>query len=311
MTHFPSNKIMFVTLLAITVWFGFKFMKTSKGDFFQLNYNWENKTEIKELGEVTIDSISYNYLSINLEGEITTSPQNTYKLTFGKDTYYFRYEYAILNNHIYEFKGIEWITGIPEISENISTLTEVAISLNQAKGPSIITLGDYRLRIGEAKYFRKQIAQKTSVVFKGRYNDVFNFPHEVIDSNTSTTIISQINEVDNADYYILFFGSNDTLIPSEEIRRNISIIFKKLLIEKKAKKLFIILLPTSTNIEVNDYAMRYNSIISETTTNPKIKIIDTEVLFKKKHKKYMRKDGISITKDGYYKLANEIAKELE
>jgi hypothetical protein len=311
MKSFPSNRIMFATLLILVLWFGFKFIASAKEHFFQLNFDWDNVTESKDLGEVSIDSISYNYLGLNLDHEITTSAQNTYRLSAGRSNYYFRYDYAVETTLKLEFKGIEWITGQPELTKQKAHLTEINISLIQTEGPSIITLGDHLLRKNEAKYFRKELRKGTPLVFKGRFKDVFNFPHEAVDSNTSTTIVSQLDEIEKAEYYILFFGTNDTVLSSEEIQNNIATIFKTFLSDTTTKQVFIILLPPSVNSEVNAHAINYNTMILEAVNDRKIKVINTMTLFENKLDNYLRKDGISISKSGYQKLANVIIKNLE
>lgn len=311
MKSFPSNRIMFATLLILMLWFGFKFITSAKEHFFQLNFDWDNETEINDLGEVTIDSISYNYIGLISETKITTSPQNTYKLSAGKGNYYYRYDFVLDDSLKLEFKGVEWITGQPDLSNQKGHLTEIDISLMQNEGPSIITIGDQQLRKNEAKYFRKELRKITPVFFKGRFKDVFNIPHEAVDSNTSTTIVSQLDEIEKAGYYILFFGSNDTELSTGAIQNNITTIFKELLSKSSTKKVFVILLPPSINSEMNLYAVKYNAMILEAASDQKINVINTMTLFENKLDSYLRKDGVSISKRGYQKLANEIIKNLE
>ena len=80
MNFFPSNKILLVSLLLVTAWFGINFAIKAKTQFFQLNYDWDNEIEIASKGVVEVDSVSFNYLRFFSESKINTSPQNTYKL---------------------------------------------------------------------------------------------------------------------------------------------------------------------------------------------------------------------------------------
>jgi lysophospholipase L1-like esterase len=311
MNFFPSNKILLVSLLIVTTWFGIKFTTIAKTQFFQLNYDWHNEIEISTKGIVDIDSVSFNYMRIFSEAQITTSPQNTYKLKAEKEVYYFRYDYLLIDNLSIQFKGIEWITDIPNSYAGKFELSEVNLSLDQGKGESIITIGDYRLRRGEAKYFRRFLGQMSPVIFKGRFNDVFNYPHEAVETNTSKTIVAQLKEISKANNYVLFFGSNDTIMTSEEIANNVNEIVEKIYDEKDPKRVFLILLPPSPNLELNSYTTNYNKIVIEALGDSKTEIINTEILFSENIQKYIREDGVSISKDGYYKLAKEIAKKIE
>ena len=53
--------------------------------FFQLNYNWNKEEIIKDYGEVTLDSVTYNFVSIYLDKNIQLNPLTTYKFKiYGK-----------------------------------------------------------------------------------------------------------------------------------------------------------------------------------------------------------------------------------
>ena len=311
MNFFPSNKTLLISLLIVTTWFGIKFVTRAKTQFFQLNYDWRNEIEISKKGIVTVDSVSFNYMRIFSETKIITSPQNTYKINTNDDVYYFRYDYVLSNGLTTQFKGIEWITDIPDSYAGKCELIEVNLSLDQGNGESIITIGDYRLRRGEAKYFRRFLGQMSPVIFKGRFNDVFNYPHEAVEMNTSKTIVSQLKEISKANNYILFFGSNDTIMTSEEIANNVNEIVEKIYDEKDPKRVFLILLPPSPNLELNSYTTNYNRIVIEALGDSRAEIINTEILFADNIQKYIREDGVSISKDGYFKLAKEIAKKIK
>ena len=311
MNFFPSNKILLVSLLLVTAWFGINFAIKAKTQFFQLNYDWDNEIEIASKGVVEVDSVSFNYLRFFSESKINTSPQNTYKLITKEGVYYFRYDYALMKNATTQIKGVEWVTDIPDIYTVEGEIIEVKLSLVQGEGESIVTIGDYRLRQGEAKYFRRFLGEMLPLVFKGRFHDVFNYPHEAIDANTSKTLTSQIKEIPIANNYVLFFGSNDTLMTPEEISENAIRIIENIHKKKEPKRVFVILLPRSPNIEYNNFTSKYNRIIVEAIGSLEVEVINTETLFSKNIKKYLREDGESISKDGYYKLASEIANKIK
>ena len=308
MNYFPSNKTIVITFLVLVTWFGIKFVNKANDLFFQLNYNWNEKEIIKEYGEVTLDSVTYNFLSIYLDKNIQLNPLITYKL-HNNDSYYFRYTYALTKNNNYRFFGVEWITETPSSENKTYSFSEINLPLNQKDGVSMITLGDQYLITNEAKYFRKFLAQNNSFFFKGTYNDVFNYPHEAINKNTSIKIISQLENIEPADTFVLFFGAEDNLTSAKEIKKNIEIIINKLRVEKKAKKIIFITLPPSKIDVVNKHNIDYNKIIEELAEVSNVIILDSYALFKDDIEKYIRKDGISLSKDAYYLLAKKVSEK--
>ena len=73
MNYFPSNKTIVITFLVLVTWFGIKFVNKANDLFFQLNYNWNKEEIIKDYGEVTLDSVTYNFVSIYLDKNIQLS----------------------------------------------------------------------------------------------------------------------------------------------------------------------------------------------------------------------------------------------
>ena len=309
MSHFPSNKTMLITFLVLTSWFGFKFIKDANELFFQLNYNWENEKTLGDFGEASLISVTYNIVEVNLENKGEVSPSNTYKLSNANESYYFRYMYSIIKNNSYKFHGLEWITEMPTLDNPIYTFTEIALPLNQKGEVSTITIGDNYLLGNEAKYFRRFLAQKSDIYFKGRFNDVLNYPHEAIKRNNSRSILKQIKEIEDADSYILFFGSEDKSLPFEEIKTNIKDIIEKLQTDKNAKEITLISLPPSTIKALDDYNITFNKNLKEATKSSDIIFIDSYALFKDDLQKYIREDGFSLTKDAYYKLAQKVSEK--
>lgn len=299
---------MVITFLVLIIWFGLKFVSGANNLFFQLNYNWDEEKSLTDFGEVRVDSISYNFVDIYSEEKHHFSPSNTYKLN-NKDVYYFRYVYFIERINNYQFHGVEWITEIPNSETTNYKFSEIDLPLNQKDGVSTITIGDSYLIDNEAKYFRKFLAQQDEVYFKGKFNDVLNYPHEAIKINTSRSILKQIDEIENVDNYILFFGSEDKSMPFEEIKKNLEAIIQKLKNDKNAKKITFITLPPSTIKGLDDFNYNYNKVIKEVTEKSSIEIIDSYSLFKNDLQKYIRKDGFSLTKDAYFKLAQKVSEK--
>lgn len=306
MSSFPSNKIMFITVFCITIGFGAKFILKSNSQFFQLNFDWDKGKIIKSYGEMILDSVSYNYVKFQKEGFYPKNSE-TYKISNESGSFYFRYIYTLKNKFTYEFKGVEWITDIPNQVNVNYAIEEVYLPLKTVNGPTIITIGDQLLMENEAKYYRKDIMKMYPANFKGSNFDVFDFQHEALNGNTSSNILNQIKTIEQTDFYILMYGSNESLDSLPAFKTNTKEIFSTLK-NKSPKKVIVISLPPSKDELINEENVKKNDVFFEFSKTNDIKLIDTFLLFDGNLEKYLREDGISISRDGYYKLAKETVK---
>lgn len=309
MNPFPSNKIMLITILLVTLGFGIKFINSSNQQFFQLNFDWDKEKPIKDLGTAMLDSVSYNYLKIS-NCDFRPNSQNTYKLSTKTDSYYFRYIYVLLDVETIQFKGVEWITGIPESTNTEYKIEEVFLPLKDGTGPSVVTLGDRLLIEYEAKYYRKDLRNLFPVIYRGEFYDVFDFPHQANKTNTSASILAQIKKIPKAEYYVLMYGTNENLDSLETFQRNTEEILDALIV-KKPQKIVLITLPPSKDDLVNQRNSEINDVFIKLSKTNDFELIDTFQLFSENIDKYIRKDGINISRDGYYKLAKETTKRIK
>lgn len=306
MSPFPSNKIMITTIILVAIGFGFKFINSSGQQFFQLNYDWDKEKPVENLGIARLDSVTYNYVQIS-GNNFSPNSQNTYKLSNKSDSYYFRYIYALKDSINLKFKGVEWITDIPEITNVEYKIKEVFLPIKEGEGPTVVTIGDRLLIENEAKYYRKDLTSLFPVNFKGQYYDVFDFPFEAVKMSTSTDILSKISAIPKADYYVLMYGANEQLDSSNTLRNNTEEIIK-VLQEKKPKKIVLITLPPSKDNSVKQSNSRLNEQFFALTETDGVELIDTYQLFTDNLDKYIREDGITISRDGYYELAKKTSK---
>lgn len=309
MRPFPSNKVMLTTILLVTLGFGIKFITSSNQQFFQLNFDWDKERTIKKLGTGILDSVSYNYVKVH-KNIFNPNPQHTYKLSTKTGNYYFRYVFALDNVEYLQFKGVEWITDIPELTGIEYNIEEVFLPLKTGAGPTVVTIGDGLLIENEAKYYRKDLTTLSPVHFKGQYNDVFDFPHEAKKTNTSSLILSQSHNVPAAEYYVLMYGSKESLDSIKTFERNTLEILKNLHAKKPQKVVFITLPPSKDSI-INSRNKEFNDVILKISKLDDIEIINVFQLFSENLDKYIRKEGVNISRDGYYELAKRTAKLMK
>lgn len=309
MNPFPSFKIMLATILLVTLGFGVKFINSSNQQFFQLNFDWDKEESIKDIGTAILDSVSYNYVKIS-KNNFRPDPQNTYKLSTKTGNFYFRYVYILKDSVYIEFKGVEWITDIPESTDVEYNIEEVFLPLKNGTGPTLITLGDRLLIENEAKYYRKDLTKLFPVTFRGEYYDVFDFPHQAVKTNTSSSILARINNAPQADNYVLMYGSNENLDSLKTFQNNTEEILK-ILKARKPQNIVLITLPPSKDAVLNKRNKVINQVFLELSDENYAELIDTFQLFSENLEKYIRRDGINISRDGYYELAKQTAKRIK
>lgn len=306
MNAFPSNKIMMLTILILTCVYGVKFAVEGKKQFFQLNFDWGKEERIQNLGEVYVDSISYNFISLDSLPEYP-NPELTYKLTKNDKIFYFRYVYVIQKKSRFEFHGVEWITDIPHLEKTNYFLETVNLPL-KARGPSVITIGDEYTFENEGKYLRKDILSHYTTHFKGPQTDVFNLKYAGRKGINSTDILHEISSLEPADFYILFFGKNE--IDLFQFEENSSHIIEKLSL-KNPKKILWITMPPVQNDSLQVRYRKINRIIDKHKKHPKIEVIVTSELLSDSIKRFIRDDGSSVSRDGYFRIAKLAAKMIK
>lgn len=297
---------MVLTILILTCIYSIKFAVQGKKQFFQLNFDWKKERNIQDIGEVFVDSLSYNFISLDSLPE-NPNHEFTYKLTKNNEVFYFRYVYVIQKKSRFEFHGVEWITDIPRFRKTHYLLEEVNLPI-KTTGPSVITIGDEFTFENEGKYLRKDILSRYTTYFKGPKTDVFNLKYAGEKGYNSIDILHEVSSLESADFYILFFGQNE--IDLVEFEQNIALILEKLS-SKNPKKILWITLPPVQNDSLQIHYEEMNGIIEKYEKHPKTEIIVTSELFSDSIPRFIREDGRSISRDGYYRIAKLAAKKIK
>lgn len=307
-SYLPSYKTMIWTILAITLVFAIDFMVSGKKKFFQLYYSWGEEKVLRDLGSVQLDSVSYNY--VGLSGtDFTPDPQRTYKLTLDSKSYYFRYVFVESSENHLAFKGVEYVTGVPQIVNKTYQLEEVWLPLKEVEGPSVLTLGDRLLIANEAKYYRKDLGQIAyPIQFIGSKYDVFNFAYEADKAATSSDLLTLAPTLPKADTYIIMYGENEDASTEQFAKQSEELL--DALLEKNPETIIVLGLPPSLDNALDVHHAQFNSVLRKLSIAKGIVFIDTYQVFSENIEKFIREDGISISRDGYYELAKLTSKQL-
>lgn len=297
---------MVLTILILTCGYAVKFAIRGKRQFFQLNFDWKKEQNIQDLGKVFVDSLSYNYVSLDVATE-RFNPESTYKLTKDNDIFYFRYVYATQSELGSQFRGVEWVTDVPSRKHTHYFLEEVELPL-KTSGPSIITIGDEFTFENEGKYLRKDILSQYTAHFKGAHTDVFNLKYVGGKKNKAADILQVVSSLEPADFYIVFFGQHETDLTAFEGN---AFQILEALSSKNPKQIFWIMLPPVRDDSLKTHYSQMNTIIEKFTTHPKTDVIVTSELFSDSIPKFIREDGVSISRDGYYRIAKRAAKKMK
>ncbi len=311
MTDFPSRKIMLGTILLLLLWFLYSFLTTSKSQFSQLSFDWDNKTAVTNEITISIDSLSYNYIKFSSNGVFNPNPKYTYQFKTNGEPYYFRYAFSTEENGKMSLTGVEWITGVPDKSVINATISGFKIPMLKNNGPNVVTLGNEMLLDNEAKYFRKTLFKEKKINFLGRNTDVYNFSNESYYGASPYYFIAKIDSVPIAEIYIIGFDSRlKSDSPKDTAVLGVHLV-DLLLKRQQTQHVVYLLLPSSTNSIYNAYNIQFNKALKEHGEKEKLILLPTESIFSENKVKYMLPDGTAPSAEGYIKLAKEVLSVLK
>lgn len=307
MSKFPSNTTMIVSLLILAVLSGMKYSSKLDKSQLQLKFDWNKAKEVQQWRHIRIDSLDYNYLLISsFTGQNLPDNQNTLELISDKgEKYYFRFIDVSQKRDTVVLGAVEWLTGVPELKNGNADLLEYDIPIKQNTGKSVVTIGDEMLIKDEAKYFRRKIAAESNVNFEGRRKDVFNYPHEADYRRSLEDVLDQVAHIPEADAYIIMLRP-DALVNLPGVKQLIDVLSKRSQTQKIIWIVFPFLQDTPKQHDrqpIQDYLAGIH--------NDKLVILNGYMKLKDAPELYYLPDSISLSKEGYEKLAKETIKLLQ
>ncbi len=289
----------------------FDFIGKANVNFVQFNYDWNSVAVLETVNNVSIDSISHDYISLknNFKLSETVSNNNTFLLKNNQESYFRASEILVDSSEII-FLGVKWINQIPNKKSKQGTLEVIDLPLIQPKGKTTLTLGDSQIIWREAREIRKNLLQKKKLFFVGSQTDAYGYPYEGGTFDTSTDILKKIPNTPAVDYCILFFGAQDKGVEKELLNENICEILRLLQNKKKTETIFAITLPPSTNQFYNEYNNNFNIRLKQCAAQfKKVQIVDFNSFLKDK-KDYLSEDGVHLNKTGYLYLNKLLTQEI-
>lgn len=312
--NLPSKSAIVFIWVILMIYLGYNFFKKPNEILFQMSYDWENVSLIDSVGNIDIDSVSFDYISIknNFRVNPTVSTNNTYKVGTPKTTYYFRTSELAVSDSQIVFSGVRWINGHPEKYLKSGILEIIDLPLKENGKKSVVTIGDSEMIWQEARDLRKKLHLKNQdLVFLGTKKDVNGFAHEASVYTTSQEILNNIDNIPVAEYYILFFGAQDKSTDKNLLKENVCRILKNLSERKQTKKIITVSLPPSNIEAFEKFNTDYNEILKDcTAANEKSVIIPLYERLKDEND-YLMEDGAHLNEKGYSILVKLLDKSLE
>lgn len=306
----PRKSVFIITWFLILVYLVLDFYLKADRTFLPLNYTWKELTLIETIEDVTIDTVSLDYLRINSPNDLINKT-NTFCLELERP-HYFRTTSVKKTDSTVAFIGLKWLNGTPNLNTREITLQIVDLPLKQKGNITVTTIGDSQMLWRDGREFRKNLSMKNkSLYFKGENRDVYGYPCEAEIFVTTKKIEENIKDIKAVQNYILFFGAHDKNKTKEEITESVRNIFKTLSLRKKTQKVLVITLPPSPVLTFEEHNKKFNNILKKCANDyKKIVIVDLykQLSFKKE---YLRKDNVHLNKYGHNILSKLILKSLE
>ena len=307
------RSILLTTSVLLFLYLIFDFIKKAPEKFIQFSFDWSNTKTIQEIPEVTLDSISHDFLAVSkTKKELSfLNKNNSFKLTIQKKDYYFRATTIIIKNTNAIFKGVVWINNIPDKKNRLGSLAIITLPLIQSGSKAITTIGDSQIIWTWGKEFRKNLAKKEPLVFYGNQRDVFNYPFVGGVFTKTKDLVNDIKNIESTPNYILFFGAQDKMSKLPQLEKDIDTLINYLSTDSITENIYWISIPPSSNKTFQKYNSKFNSFVKEhASKNKKIVVIDSKLVFKNEQD-FLLHDEVHLNEKGYYLLQKALRKEIE
>ncbi len=297
------NITVFVVLTLLLGYLTQNFIVKESNNYLSLNYEWSNLRVLNSFGDVVLDSVSDNFLSIKLINKIKFNPINTYRLESEDDTFYFRYIYSLVNNDKLYFKGLVWLNKEPNLNNLTYNFSEIDLPIKKVKGINIVTIGDELMYMNEAKYFRKEIKRREQVNFLGDKKDIYGFNFIGNKIITYKDLNTSFKSIPKAHYFVIMMNPRK---PNDIAFKNLNDLVLNINSKYLKSKIIIITAPVYKETPVS--VINFNKkIIRLSIENNKVTSIDLKAIETETPNFY--RDNINeISKKGYEKLAREVIK---
>lgn len=289
----------------------FDFIGKANVKFVQFNYDWDNVEILETVNNISIDSLSHDYVSIknNFKLSEKLDNNNTFLLKNNQESYFRASEIVSDSNEIV-FSGVKWINQIPNNKTKLGSLEIINLPLIQPKGKTILTIGDSQIIWREARELRKNLVRKKKLQFVGSQTDAYGYPYEGGTFDTSKEILEKIPNAPAANYVILFFGAQDKGVEKEIRDNNICEILQLLQKKKETETIFAVTLPPSTNPVYNAYNDTFNIRLEQCAAQfNKVQIVDFNTFLKDKSN-YLSEDEVHLNTSGYLYLNKLLTQEI-
>lgn len=310
--RFPPFYVFVLTWCILLMFLSFDFIKNGHKFFIQLNFDWKKAQTIESFDEVTIDSLSHEFLKIKNTFKNTDLFTNYHSYSLGgqKDSY-FRTSSISVNDDAIIFTGVKWLNRIPDKSIKKSALKIVDLPLLQSGNKTLITLGDSQMLWRDGREFRKNLSKNDNLLLLGSEKDVYGYPHEASVYATAKDILEKVSEIETAEYYVLFFGAHNKKTPPEVLSDQVCEILEALKEKKQTKEVLLITLPPSSNPTFDAYNKNFNEILLFCSqSEDKITIVDLYNRLKNEQE-YLLEDQVHLNEKGYGILNKLLLKQLK
>ncbi|MAM22360.1 MAG: hypothetical protein CL817_01325 [Croceibacter sp.] len=304
MNRFPSINVLVLTGVILLISLVVDFSLSAKDDFFQLNYDWDNLKTLKTYSNISLDSLSYNYLSLNNVNDTDSiRTDDTFSIN---DTYYFRSGDINISNNALIFKGVYWINSTPKSNTLVKTLSRVYLPLNIEGDTKICMIGDSQVTWQDGKETRKKILKKINdITFVGVSKDVYGISYDSDLLQTTKSLLNTLNNIPEADVYTLFIGAHEDGIDTIGNLKQIIDFFNK------RNNQIILIAPyflSTPKKEILSNSIRSLYTTYENKKGIHVIYIDQVINY---NRALLKNDGIHLTKEGHTLLTKSLISILK
>jgi len=253
------KKCLICFVLLLVVGFNIQFVIRFPSLFYAPHWNWQKETELETLGDTKILKITSKNLTVAPLDPHKLNPDFTYKLQDSrKKSYYFRYEYAKVQNDTVTFYDVYWLKGMPKFSEAKVQFIRTRLPIVTHGKFSAVTLGDKMVSRGKSEKFRALLSQKASLEFTGSHTDELGLRYEGGVHTTVAELSRLADTLSPAQYYFVMISDTSE---KENTSEQLMDLIKKLQ-KKHPQKIFVLAPePLKNNVQWKNFLAENSHVI--------------------------------------------------
>lgn len=305
--------LIFLLVVISSIDFASNFKKDS---FYRLKYNMSELTLTKDLGEINIENIEYNAITISNIQNLDLVPKKHYRIKFLKDgaEYIFTFDSKKIRDGKINLIYVVWFFSEPIQNSGRAQIEEVKLKredkgyiniamLTEEMGCCLMNGRSFRLKWNQVNQDLK---------FVGNKKDVYGYNYYGGKNFDSDELLRISPNLENADYYIIWTGRKSLASERKNTVNNIKGAVE-IIHENNSKAKIVLLYPVPSPVKsIDDNIVETIKLLKKESFKSYVRVIDLndKIRSNKNWESKFFKYDYALSDKGYEFIIKEINETL-